>query len=111
MNLMTPSDATSRVGLPGWRAAAPVGVLIFLAPVLAELLMGGLLLVSRLWLLVPEMAVYGGAALIILVLPITTLLYGSAFLPNGIGEDPAPSRTRWSASILKPRPSSAGAFG
>ncbi len=65
MNLTTPSDATSRVRLPGWRAAAPVAVLVFLAPVLAELLMGGLLLVSRLWLLVPEMAVYGGAALII----------------------------------------------
>jgi len=46
-----------------WRAA-PVAVLIFLSPVLTELL-AGIVTISRLWLLIPEMAVYGGAALMI----------------------------------------------
>ncbi|HEY7021389.1 MAG TPA: hypothetical protein VH349_09755 [Ktedonobacterales bacterium] len=47
-----------------WRAAAPVAVLIVLSPVLTELL-AGIVTISRLWLLIPEMAVYGGAALMI----------------------------------------------
>src|SRR5512146_1714253 len=51
-----------------WRgfreSAAPVAALVFLSPVLAELLTG-ILRLSNLWLLIPEMAVYGSAALII----------------------------------------------
>ena len=47
-----------------WRAAAPVAALVFLSPVLTELL-AGIVPISRLWLLIPEMAVYGGAALMI----------------------------------------------
>ena len=47
-----------------WRSVAPVATLIFLSPVLTELLMGSLHL-TTLWLLVPEMAVYGVAALLI----------------------------------------------
>lgn len=47
-----------------WRAAAPVVTLIVLSPVLTELL-AGIVTISRLWLLVPEVAVYGGAALLI----------------------------------------------
>ena len=47
-----------------WRAAAPVVALVFLSPVLTELL-AGIVPISRLWLLIPEMAVYGGAALMI----------------------------------------------
>ena len=43
---------------------APVAVLIFLSPVFTELLMGSLQL-SKLWLLLPEMGVYGLAALLI----------------------------------------------
>ena len=46
------------------RAAAPVAILIFLSPVLTELL-AGIVTISRLWLLIPELAVYGGAALMI----------------------------------------------
>jgi hypothetical protein len=46
------------------RAAAPVVALVFLSPVLTELL-AGIVPISRLWLLIPEMAVYGGAALLI----------------------------------------------
>lgn len=48
----------------GWRRVAPIVTLVFLSPVLTELLMGSLHL-SNLWLLAPEMAVYGGAALLI----------------------------------------------
>lgn len=47
-----------------WRTVAPIATLIFLSPVLTELLMGSLQL-TTLWLLVPEMAVYGVAALLI----------------------------------------------
>jgi len=47
-----------------WRRAAPVVALIVISPVLTELLMG-IVRVSNLWLLLPEMAVYGTAALII----------------------------------------------
>src|SRR5262245_36369759 len=47
-----------------WRAAAPVAMLVFISPVLTELL-AGIVTISRLWLLIPEMAVYGGAALMI----------------------------------------------
>lgn len=46
------------------RQLAPVAVLVFLSPVLTELLMGTLQL-SKLWLLLPEMGVYGLAALLI----------------------------------------------
>jgi hypothetical protein len=47
-----------------WQSIAPIAVLIFLSPVLTELLMGVVHL-SNLWLLVPEMSVYGTAALLI----------------------------------------------
>lgn len=47
-----------------WRSAVPVATLIFLSPVLTELL-AGIVTISRLWLLIPEMGVYGGAALLI----------------------------------------------
>jgi hypothetical protein len=47
-----------------WRRVAPIATVIFLAPVLTELLMGSLQL-TKLWLLAPEMAVYGVAALLI----------------------------------------------
>jgi hypothetical protein len=41
-----------------------VAVLVFLSPVLTELL-AGIVHITNLWLLVPEMAVYGGAALLV----------------------------------------------
>jgi len=47
-----------------YKYAAPVAALIFLSPVLTELLMG-VVHVTNLWLLVPEMGVYGCVALII----------------------------------------------
>ncbi|MGO8947009.1 MAG: hypothetical protein ACLQUY_04970 [Ktedonobacterales bacterium] len=47
-----------------WRRVAPIATLIFLSPVLTELLMG-IVHITNLWLLVPEMAVYGVAALLI----------------------------------------------
>lgn len=47
-----------------WRRAAPVAALVFLSPVLAELLMG-IVRISNLWLLIPEMGVYGVGALLI----------------------------------------------
>jgi hypothetical protein len=47
-----------------WQTVAPVVTLIFLSPVLVELL-AGIIHLTTLWLLVPEMAVYGGAALLI----------------------------------------------
>ncbi len=47
-----------------WQNAGPIAVLIFISPVLAELLMGVVHL-SNLWLLIPEMSVYGTAALLI----------------------------------------------
>ena len=57
-------DSTS-TGSTNWRQTAfPITVLIFLSPVLTELLMG-VVHITNLWLLVPEMGVYGIAALII----------------------------------------------
>jgi MFS family permease len=47
-----------------WKNLAPIVVLIFLSPVIAELLTGTVHL-TNLWLLVPEMGVYGFAALMI----------------------------------------------
>ena len=47
-----------------WGNAAPIAVLIFLSPVITELLAGTVRL-SNIWLLVPEMAVYGFASLLI----------------------------------------------
>lgn len=47
-----------------WQSVGSIAVLIFLSPVLTELLMGVVHL-SNLWLLVPEMSVYGTAALLI----------------------------------------------
>jgi hypothetical protein len=47
-----------------WQSVGPIVVLIFLSPVLTELLMGTVHL-SNLWLLVPEMSVYGTAALLV----------------------------------------------
>ena len=47
-----------------WGNAAPIVVLIFLSPVITELLAGTECL-SNIWLLIPEMAVYGFAALLI----------------------------------------------
>jgi hypothetical protein len=47
-----------------WENAAPIAVLIFLSPVITELLAGTVRL-SNIWLLIPEMAVYGFAALLI----------------------------------------------
>lgn len=68
-----------------WRQAAPILVLVLLAPVLAELLMGVVRL-TNLWLLVPEMLVYGTAAVAIRYLARsrgrgwrTMLLLGIAF--------------------------------
>ena len=61
-NVLTGSLAAERGGLS--RSAAPIAVLVFLSPVLAELLTG-IVRLSNLWLLIPEMAVYGSAAVII----------------------------------------------
>jgi hypothetical protein len=47
-----------------WQSIAPIAVLIFLSPVLTELLMGTVHL-TNLWLLLPEMSVYGTAALLV----------------------------------------------
>lgn len=60
----TPARSTIFALSPWWRAAAPIAVLILLAPILAELLVG-IVRITNLWLLVPEMAVYGTAALMI----------------------------------------------
>jgi hypothetical protein len=52
-------------GWLSWRQfAAPVAVLVLLSPVLTELLMGALR-ITNLWLLIPEMGVYGVGALLI----------------------------------------------
>jgi hypothetical protein len=64
MNLTTRSDAIGDHPLVRWPSAAPILVLVVLSPVLAELLMGATRL-TNLWLLVPEMGVYGVGALII----------------------------------------------
>lgn len=47
-----------------WRAVAPAALLIVLSPIMAELLMGATTL-SRVWLMIPEMGVYGVGALLI----------------------------------------------
>ena len=47
-----------------WRSLASAAVLIIISPILAELLMGVVHL-TNIWLLLPEMGVYGFAALII----------------------------------------------
>lgn len=47
-----------------WRTIAPLATLIFLSPVLTELL-AGIIRITTLWLLVPEMAVYGLASVLI----------------------------------------------
>jgi hypothetical protein len=47
-----------------WLDVLPIAVLIFLSPVITELLMGVVHL-TNIWLLVPEMGVYGFAALLI----------------------------------------------
>jgi uncharacterized membrane protein YeaQ/YmgE (transglycosylase-associated protein family) len=47
-----------------WRIIAPIILLIFFSPVLTELL-AGIIHITNLWLLLPEMAVYGLAALLI----------------------------------------------
>ncbi len=80
-----PSRSTMFTSSTWWRAAAPIAVLIFLAPVLAELLVGTVH-ITNLWLLVLEMAVYGTAALIIRYLVrqqhrgwVAILLLGIAF--------------------------------
>ena len=52
------------VSLPSRNQLVPIAVLVFLSPVLTELL-AGFLPVSNIWLLVPEMGVYGFAALLI----------------------------------------------
>jgi hypothetical protein len=41
-----------------WRIIAPIILLIFFSPVLTELL-AGIIHITNLWLLLPEMAVYG----------------------------------------------------
>lgn len=64
MNLTTRPDAIGQSTLIRWRVAAPIIALVVLSPVLAELLMGTTRL-TNLWLLVPEMGVYGVAALMI----------------------------------------------
>jgi hypothetical protein len=63
-NSQQSTSPTSQSTTNFWRAAAPVAALVFLSPVLTELL-AGIVSISRLWLLIPEMAVYGGAALLI----------------------------------------------
>lgn len=65
--MMDHPDSTRVLPLPAitkWRTAAPLVTLIILSPVLTELL-PGIVRVTTLWLLVPEMAVYGLAAVLI----------------------------------------------
>src|SRR5947208_7121456 len=65
--MMDHPDSTRVIPLPvttKWRTTAPLVVLIFLSPVLTEVL-AGIVRVTTLWLLVPEMAVYGLAAVLI----------------------------------------------
>ncbi len=57
-NVTSQPDTIHAVSTSRWRALAPVVVLVFLAPVLAELVMG-VISISKLWLLVPETGVYG----------------------------------------------------
>ncbi len=47
-----------------WKSLAPAATLIVISPILAELLMG-VVHITNFWLLLPEMGVYGFAALII----------------------------------------------
>src|SRR6266567_8739541 len=60
----TPPTSTPHPLTGRWQVVLPVATLIFLSPVLTELLMGVVHL-TNIWLLVPEMGVYGTAALII----------------------------------------------
>jgi hypothetical protein len=57
-------ESIDKVAGNRWQNVGPIAVLIFVSPVLAELLMG-IVHLSNLWLLVPEMSVYGTAALLI----------------------------------------------
>ncbi|HET6569249.1 MAG TPA: hypothetical protein VFG50_14875 [Rhodothermales bacterium] len=63
-SLTTQPVASVPVSGSSWRSVAPIAALIFLSPVLAELLMG-IVRISNLWLLIPEMGVYGVGALLI----------------------------------------------
>lgn len=60
----TPSTSPPYLHTGKWQVVLPVATLIFLSPVLTELLMG-VIHITNIWLLVPEMGVYGTAALII----------------------------------------------
>jgi hypothetical protein len=65
--LIKPDSAAGEVaGAPSSRRGrlAPVAALVFLAPVIAELLFG-IVRLSNLWLLLPEMGVYGLGAVIV----------------------------------------------
>ncbi len=57
----TPPTSTPHPLTGRWQVVLPVATLIFLSPVLTELLMGVVHL-TNIWLLVPEMGVYGTAA-------------------------------------------------
>ena len=57
-------NSTNKVEGMHWQTFGPIIILVFISPVLAELLMG-IVHLSNLWLLVPEMSVYGTAALLI----------------------------------------------
>jgi len=58
------SESTEQMKGIRWQTVGPIATLIVLSPVLTELLMGKVHL-SNLWLLIPEMSVYGTAALLI----------------------------------------------
>jgi len=58
------SGSTEQMKGIRWQTVGPITTLIVLSPVLTELLMGKMHL-SNLWLLIPEMSVYGTAALLI----------------------------------------------
>src|SRR5579883_3186759 len=58
------SSLTQAPPLSRWRSALPIATIIFLSPVLTEVLMG-VVHITNLWLLVPEMGVYGLAALMV----------------------------------------------
>jgi hypothetical protein len=62
--MSTFTESQPAVPLKRWKNLAPIAVLIFLSPVIAELLTGTVHL-TNLWLLLPEMGVYGFAALMI----------------------------------------------
>ena len=64
MNPSTEQDVSSLPHMTRAQRVVPVALLVFLSPVLTELLMG-VVHITNIWLLLPEMAVYGGAALLI----------------------------------------------